>query len=93
MLVNYIVWRVVQTKIGVLGSSWRHLIENFNQINLGQTRPTPHWIKCVANVQNHMGTALSNIYVKNHFTTEGKDKVSQGRGRETNIERNLIPGT
>lgn len=72
---NYIVWRVVQTKIGILNYVWRDLIENFNLINLGQSKPTPRWMHCVSHVQSHMGTALSNIYVKNYFTAKDKDKV------------------
>ena len=73
---NYIIWRVVKTKIGAVDSVYQSLKEQYNSANLGNTKPEPRWQQCVAQVQGNMGAALSNVYVRNQLTSEDKEVVS-----------------
>lgn len=72
---NYIIWRVVKSKIGQLDAMWRDLRQTYDSMNLGQAKLEPRWIQCVSQVQGSLGAALSNVYVKNHYSSKDKEAV------------------
>ena len=77
LLANYIVWRVVKSKIGMLDSTWRRLKQTYNSINLGHPKIEPRWMQCVSHAHATFGTALSNVYVKNYFSIKEKTKINE----------------
>lgn len=74
---NYIVWRIVKTKIGALDYVYQSLREQYNAANFGNAKPEARWQQCVAQVQTNLGAALSNLYVKNQFTSNDKDVINK----------------
>lgn len=68
---------MVKTKIGALDSVYQTLREQYNAASLGNAKPEPRWMQCVAQVQMNLGTALSNVYVKNRLTTADKEVVNE----------------
>lgn len=78
------VWRSSKTKIGALDSVYQTLKETYNAASLGNAKPEPRWMQCVAQVQLNLGTALSNVYVKNQLTTADKEVVSVRDENERN---------
>lgn len=74
-ITNYIIWRVVKSKIGKLDSNWQELKQTYSAMNLGKVKDEPRWMQCVSQVQNNLGAAVSNVYVKDHFSTDDKDAV------------------
>ncbi|KPM06635.1 Neprilysin 2-like protein [Sarcoptes scabiei] len=77
LITNYIVWRVIKSKIGILDSTWRRLKQTYNSVNMGHPRIESRWLQCVSHTYASLGTALSNIYIKNHFTLKGKNKIDE----------------
>lgn len=77
ILANYIIWRVIKSKIGVLDSTWRRLKQTYNSINLGHSKIEPRWMQCVGHTHATLGTALSNVYVKNYFSIKEKAEIDQ----------------
>lgn len=55
---------------------YQTLKEMYNAASLGNAKPEPRWMQCVAQVQLNLGTALSNVYVKNQLTRADKEVVS-----------------
>ena len=84
LLANYIVWRVVKSKIGMLDSTWRRLKQTYNSINLGHPKIEPRWMQCVSHAHATFGTALSNVYVKNYFSIKEKTKIKSFQINLTN---------
>lgn len=72
LLANYMIWRVVRQSMSLLGKRWRELSQSYSSITTGRQREEPRWEQCLGTVSGTLGTALSAMYVKNHFRTESK---------------------
>lgn len=76
IITNYMIWRSTKTKIGALDMVYQTLKEMYNAASLGNAKPEPRWMQCVAQVQLNLGTALSNVYVKNQLTRADKEVIN-----------------
>ncbi|CAG2114188.1 unnamed protein product, partial [Medioppia subpectinata] len=73
-LVNYMLWRVVQTELSTLSDSWFQLKEEFEFAIYGTKSRQPRWEMCLKNTKTAMSIALSHLYVKNFFSDDNKEK-------------------
>ncbi|CAG2180147.1 unnamed protein product, partial [Oppiella nova] len=76
-LVNYILWRVVQTELSTLSDSWYKLKEEFESAIYGTKSRSPRWEMCLKNTKTAMSIALSHLYVKHFFSDDNKEKASE----------------
>ncbi|XP_078665541.1 neprilysin-like isoform X1 [Branchiostoma floridae x Branchiostoma belcheri] len=73
-IANYIVWRMVQNRIGNLGSEFLKIREKFNRDIFG-VEPSSRWETCVSVVNSVMGTVVSRLYLPKFFQEESKEKA------------------
>ncbi|CAH1248351.1 MME [Branchiostoma lanceolatum] len=73
-IANYIIWRMVQNRIGNLGSDFLKIREKFNRDIFG-VEPSSRWETCVSLVNGMMGTVVSRLYLPKFFQEESKEKA------------------
>ncbi|XP_078584579.1 neprilysin-like [Branchiostoma floridae x Branchiostoma japonicum] len=73
-IANYIIWRMVQNRIGNLGSEFLEIREKFNRDIFG-VEPSSRWETCVSVVNSVMGTVVSRLYLPKFFQEESKAKA------------------
>eukprot|EP00058_Branchiostoma_floridae_P003649 XP_002589137.1 hypothetical protein BRAFLDRAFT_278852 [Branchiostoma floridae] len=73
-IANYIIWRMVQNRIGNLGTEFLEIREKFNRDIFG-VEPSSRWETCVSVVNSVMGTVVSRLYLPKFFQEESKAKA------------------
>jgi len=69
---NYVLWRVVKSKTQALNLAFRTMRDQYKSALVGRAKTEPRWMFCIGQVQDTLGTALSNLYVKTFFTKHDK---------------------
>ncbi|XP_054155668.1 neprilysin-2-like [Oppia nitens] len=76
-LVDYILWRVVQTELSTLDESWYQLKQEFEFAIYGTKQRSPRWEVCLKNTKTALSIALSHLYVKHFFNDTNKQKAQE----------------
>lgn len=75
-VVNYLLWRFVMNRANNLDSRFEKVQHDFFREIFGTKTQSARWKKCVDYVNTNMGIAVSALYVKEHFNSQSKAKVS-----------------
>lgn len=67
IIANYMIWRVVRHSMSGLSRRWRELAHGYSTVTTGRQAEEPRWEQCLGSLDGTLGTALSALYVKNHF--------------------------
>ena len=76
-ITNFIIWRVVKSKIPELDEEWLLLKEKYDNIITGTKTRTPRDQLCLKSTKRSLTYALSHLYIKNFFGNETKQKASE----------------
>ena len=76
VIANYMLWRIVLQSISSLSKPYREIYFNYNRVLNGLNQEAPRFDTCLSRLQEWMGLALSNLYVKNYFTPESKEQAN-----------------
>lgn len=55
-----------------LSKRWRELAHSYSMVTTGRQTEEPRWEQCLGSLEGTLGTALSALYVKNHFNQQSK---------------------
>lgn len=72
IIANYMMWRVVRNSMSGLSRKWRELAHSYSTVTTGRQVEEPRWEQCLGSLEGTLGTALSALYVKNHFNRQSK---------------------
>lgn len=72
IIANYMMWRVVRNSMSGLSRRWRELAHGYSTVTTGRQVEEPRWEQCLGSLEGALGTALSALYVKNHFNKHSK---------------------
>lgn len=72
IVANYMIWRIVRHSMGGLSRRWRELAHGYSMVTTGRQVEEPRWEQCLGSIDGVLGTALSALYVKNHFNGRSK---------------------
>lgn len=72
IVANYMMWRIVRHSMNGLPRRWRELAHSYSTVTTGRQVEEPRWEQCLGSLEGTLGTALSALYVKNHFNQESK---------------------
>ena len=72
IIANYMIWRVVRHSMSGLSRRWRELAHGYSTVTTGRQVEEPRWEQCLGSLGGTLGTALSALYVKNHFNQRSK---------------------
>lgn len=72
VVANYMIWRIVRHSMSGLSRRWRELAHSYSTITTGRQVEEPRWEQCLGSLDGTLGTALSAMYVKNHFNGQSK---------------------
>lgn len=75
IVINYMIWRAVRHSMSGLSRRWRELLHGYNTITTGRQVEEPRWEICLGSLEGTLATALSALYVKNHFNQESKESA------------------
>lgn len=71
-IANYMMWRIVRNSMSGLSRKWRELAHSYSTVTTGRQVEEPRWEQCLGSLEGTLGTALSALYVKNHFNRQSK---------------------
>lgn len=72
IIANYMLWRIVRNSMSGLSRKWRELAHSYSTVTTGRQVEEPRWEQCLGSLEGTLGTALSALYVKNHFNGHSK---------------------
>jgi len=72
IIANYMMWRIVRHSMSALSRKWRELAHSYSTVTTGRQVEEPRWEQCLGSLEGTLGTALSALYVKNHFNQQSK---------------------
>lgn len=72
IVANYMIWRIVRHSMSGLSRRWRELAHKYSTVTTGRQVEEPRWEQCLGSIDGTLGTALSALYVKNHFNERSK---------------------
>lgn len=73
ILKNYMIWRIVRHSMAGMSRKWRELAHSYNSATTGRQVEEPRWEVCLNSLEGTLATALSALYVKNHFNQASKE--------------------
>ncbi|KAH9399044.1 Endothelin-converting enzyme 2 [Tyrophagus putrescentiae] len=74
VLVNSIVWSVVQPLVSYLSKPFREAAKTFSQVLVGGEGTTSKWRYCIGDTGSVMGFALGSMFVRASFRGESKSE-------------------
>ena len=75
ILVNYIVWNVIQDEVSFLSKPYRDARTKYRERVLGSKGQKKRWKTCVTFTNELLGDILGSAYVEHHFSNESKKMV------------------
>ncbi|XP_060581154.1 membrane metallo-endopeptidase-like 1 [Ruditapes philippinarum] len=66
-LANYIVWTIMQNRVGNLDSRFQDLKTEFSKVLSGTTTQEARWKTCVSYTETYFGMALGHMFVNETF--------------------------
>uniref|UniRef100_A0A183GS20 Neprilysin n=1 Tax=Heligmosomoides polygyrus TaxID=6339 RepID=A0A183GS20_HELPZ len=77
ILVNYIVWRVVQASVRLLDERFENIKQDFSRVMTGQQQRSPRWKDCAQVPSSVLPLAAGAVYVQAHFNSDDKREALQ----------------
>ncbi len=74
-LKTYLKWQVLKNSAGALSSPFVEANFAFSQVLSGQRVQTPRWQRMSSITDNNIGELLGQLYVKEHFKPEAKERM------------------
>ncbi|XP_030624722.1 phosphate-regulating neutral endopeptidase PHEX [Chanos chanos] len=74
---NYVIWRVVFSKVTTLSRRFLYRFLDFARVTTGTTSLTPRWDKCVNYVENTLIYATGRLFVDAHFQEDKKHMMEE----------------
>lgn len=75
VVANYIMWRLVMSFVPEMIGPYQQVRSDYNKILLGIMRDKPQWQKCVEYVNDRMGMAVGELFIRDNFD-EGSKKTA-----------------
>ena len=77
VMVNTIVWSVVQPMVSYLSKPFRDAAKQFSQALIGSEGTTTQWRYCISDTGSLLGFALGSMFVKASFKGESRNESRQ----------------
>ncbi|KAK6026936.1 hypothetical protein OSTOST_07081 [Ostertagia ostertagi] len=81
ILVNYIIWRVVQASVRLLDERFENIKQDFSRVMTGQQQRSPRWKDCAQVPSSVLPLAAGAVYVQAHFNSEDKREALEMIGK------------
>ncbi|XP_072047613.1 endothelin-converting enzyme homolog [Amphiura filiformis] len=72
---NYIIWRLVMTKVSSLSKRFRDAKQEYYKVLYGTTTVPPRWRDCVDDSNGVFGFATGRMYVEENFDAKSKANI------------------
>uniref|UniRef100_A0AC35U6Q2 Neprilysin n=1 Tax=Rhabditophanes sp. KR3021 TaxID=114890 RepID=A0AC35U6Q2_9BILA len=75
IIVNYVMWRIVQTYSKVLDERFETVKQELSKTMSGQETKPPRWKGCIATALGYLPLAIGSVYVRDHFHPSDKEEA------------------